>query len=234
MLNLSPEDSSYLLAIIGIANTIGRIVLGFVTSRPRVNRLYIYISCLLICGFGEKSKWKSRTLWFWCKTNRFYSFLIHYFHSASAVSAFCDNFETLAVYAMVFGITLGALVGLTSVILVDLLGIDKLTNAFGLLLLFQGIGSFIGPPIAGCMYDHTQSYTASFLFAGISMVLSGLLLYLSVPILQRNSNLEKQQQYKANTTSNTVNLDTNNGKIKLNEVDWLLDLNRIFIFLIII
>lgn len=34
-------------------------------------------------------------------------------------------------------------------ITVDLLGLDKLTNAFGMLLLFQGIASFVGPPIAG-------------------------------------------------------------------------------------
>lgn len=53
MLKLSAEDSSYLLAIIGIANTVGRIVLGYVTLKPWVNRLYIYISCLLICGFGK-------------------------------------------------------------------------------------------------------------------------------------------------------------------------------------
>lgn len=44
---------------------------------------------------------------------------------------------------------IGAYVGLTSVILVDLLGLENLTNAFGLLLLFQGIASFIGPPIGG-------------------------------------------------------------------------------------
>lgn len=142
---------------------------------------------------------------------------INLFSIASAVSAFCDDFETLAVYSMVFGLSIGAIVGLTSVILVDLLGIDKLTNAFGLLLLFQGIGSFIGPPIAGCMFDYTQSYAASFLFAGISMVLSGLLLYLSIPILQRNSNVEKQQ-YKANTTKNPMHFETHNGKIKSNEV----------------
>ena len=48
-----------------------------------------------------------------------------------------------------FGFTIGAYVGLTSVILVDLLGLDKLTNAFGLLLLFQGVATLIGPPIAG-------------------------------------------------------------------------------------
>lgn len=43
----------------------------------------------------------------------------------------------------------GAYVSLTSVILVDLLGLEKLTNAFGILLLFQGVASFMGPPIIG-------------------------------------------------------------------------------------
>ena len=52
-----------------------------------------------------------------------------------------------------FGVTSGAYVGLTSVVLVDLLGLDKLTNAFGLLLLFQGIASVIGPPIIGETFD---------------------------------------------------------------------------------
>ena len=54
-----------------------------------------------------------------------------------------------AIYCAVFGVTSGAYVGLTSVVLVDLLGLDKLTSAFGLLLLFQGLASVIGPPIIG-------------------------------------------------------------------------------------
>ena len=69
--------------------------------------------------------------------------------SATALSSFCVDYTSLAVYAAVFGCTIGAYVGLTSVVLVDLLGLDKLTNAFGLLLLFQGIASLVGPPIAG-------------------------------------------------------------------------------------
>ena len=68
---------------------------------------------------------------------------------ATGLSSFCYNNATLQVYASVFGVTAGAYVGLTSVVLVDLLGLEKLTNAFGLLLLFQGVASLIGPPIAG-------------------------------------------------------------------------------------
>lgn len=43
----------------------------------------------------------------------------------------------------------GVFVSLMSVVLVDLLGLEKLTSAFGLVLLFEGIGAVLGPPIAG-------------------------------------------------------------------------------------
>jgi MFS family permease len=69
--------------------------------------------------------------------------------TATAFSAFCHDFSSFVIYGSVYGFTIGAYVGLTSVILVDLLGLDRLTNAFGLLLLFQGIASLLGPPIAG-------------------------------------------------------------------------------------
>ena len=69
--------------------------------------------------------------------------------TAIGLSSFCTDFYSQAVYCAIFGVTSGAYVGLTSVVLVDLLGLDKLTNAFGLLLLFQGIASVIGPPIIG-------------------------------------------------------------------------------------
>ena len=71
------------------------------------------------------------------------------------------DLHTQRMFCAVFGITSGAYVGLTSVVLVDLLGLDKLTNAFGLLLLFQGIASVIGPPIIGKRYsylDYNQHY----------------------------------------------------------------------------
>jgi len=42
---------------------------------------------------------------------------------------------------------------LTPIILVDLVGLVKLSNAFGLVLLFEGIGAVTGPPFAG-LCDH--------------------------------------------------------------------------------
>lgn len=42
-----------------------------------------------------------------------------------------------------------AFASLRSILLVELLGLEKLTNAFGLLLLFQGIAGIFGSPLAG-------------------------------------------------------------------------------------
>lgn len=140
-LDLTHNEASMLLSIIGVANTVGRIILGYISDKPWVNRLWVYNVCLTLCGVG---KFMMPLNLIKINSNFFFNYL-----PATALSAFCMNFFTLSIYASVFGFTIGAYVGLTSVILVDLLGLDKLTNAFGLLLLFQGIASFIGPPIGG-------------------------------------------------------------------------------------
>jgi len=43
----------------------------------------------------------------------------------------------------------GVYISLKPIVLVDLLGLEKLSSAFGLALLFQGIGALAGPPLAG-------------------------------------------------------------------------------------
>ncbi|KAG4067169.1 hypothetical protein HA402_000160 [Bradysia odoriphaga] len=153
-LGISKEKASYLLSIIGIANTVGRIVLGFLADKSWVNRLYVYNVCLTVCGL------------------------------VTILSIFCTDFTSLAIYSAVFGFTIGAYVGLTSVILVDLLGLDHLTNAFGLLLLFQGIASLVGPPVAGTLFDKFGSYSPGFVLAGVMITASGAMLF-AIPCMRR-------------------------------------------------
>lgn len=76
-------------------------------------------------------------------------FLHHFYFPACILNAFSSDLIQYLIFAFAFGFSTGAYVGLTSVITVDLFGLDKLTNAFGMVLLFQGIASFVGPPIAG-------------------------------------------------------------------------------------
>ena len=40
-------------------------------------------------------------------------------------------------------------VSLCAIILIEILGLEKLSNAFGFLNLFRGLATFIGAPVAG-------------------------------------------------------------------------------------
>ncbi|KAK3095274.1 hypothetical protein FSP39_012542 [Pinctada imbricata] len=151
---IGKQEAAFLVSVIGIANTIGRVVFGWMADRPGVNRLMLYNTALVICGVG------------------------------TAISPLNDSYAYLVCYAAVFGAFIGVYVGLTSVVLVDLLGLDKLTNSFGLLLMFQGVATLIGPPIAGWLYDGTGSYNISFHVAGTVVAVSGAMLYV-IPWVQR-------------------------------------------------
>lgn len=80
-LQINKTDASYLIATIGAANTVGRIILGYLSDKPWVNRLHVYNMCLTVCGI------------------------------ATALSVFCVEFWGLAAYSIVFGFTIGAYVG---------------------------------------------------------------------------------------------------------------------------
>ena len=54
------------------------------------------------------------------------------------------------------GLSVSAYISLTSIILVDLLGLDALTSAFGLLVSFRGVASIVGPPLAGLVTNCTN------------------------------------------------------------------------------
>jgi ABC-type uncharacterized transport system permease subunit len=140
------------------------------------------------------------------------------------LSNYCDDYASQAFYCAVFGVTSGAYVGLTSVVLVDLLGLDRLTNAFGLLLLFQGIASVLGPPIIGedpiqmsllictviqvhntncsktCilggLYDAMGNYDTGFYFAGAMIFISGIMLF-ALPWMQRGKKVCKNSKMAA-------------------------------------
>lgn len=48
-----------------------------------------------------------------------------------------------------FFVPIACFSALRSIIVVDLLGLEKLTNAFGMLMMFQGVAAIIGAPLAG-------------------------------------------------------------------------------------
>lgn len=78
-------------------------------------------------------------------------------------------------YCCVFGFFIASIACLRSMVLVNLYGLDKLTNATGMVLLFQGLGSLISTPIASVLKTYF-SYRLTFYVAGACITLSGVIL----------------------------------------------------------
>ncbi|CAE1274350.1 Monocarboxylate transporter 14 [Acanthosepion pharaonis] len=96
---------------------------------------------------------------------------------------------------------------LCTILLVDYLGLDNLTSAYGLMLLYQGIANLLGPPVAGLLCDTYGSYDYSFYASGAFVILSGLIL-VPTPYLQcwyqnqqKKHTQKKQQQNQEPSTS---------------------------------
>ncbi|KAI4458177.1 monocarboxylate transporter [Holotrichia oblita] len=114
----------------------------------------------------------------------------------------------LFVTAMIFS--------LKPILIVELFGIEKLSNSFGILMMFYGMACLLGIPIGGLMHDMTNSYIVSFLFAGVSIILSGLLLS-SVPSIlhkekkrahRRRRKLEQLKSQAAHSSKHAADAST--------------------------
>ncbi|XP_063382040.1 monocarboxylate transporter 7-like [Cydia fagiglandana] len=79
------------------------------------------------------------------------------------------------IYSSLFGFSVSCVISCRALMLVKLYGLEKLTNATGMLLLFQGIGSLISTPLAGVLSEHF-GYTVAFIVSGASIFLGGLML----------------------------------------------------------
>jgi hypothetical protein len=55
--------------------------------------------------------------------------------------------------AGLFGLLSASSEALTTVIIVDILGLDKLTDAYGIIMFLQGIANLLGPPLVNASDD---------------------------------------------------------------------------------
>ena len=84
-------------------------------------------------------------------------------------------------------------------VLVDLLGLDNLTSAFGLLSLFRGVTTIVGPPLAGVIFDATEKYDISFYMAGVFFMLASLVSF-GAQLLHRAYHLKISESQCSNKT----------------------------------
>ncbi|CAF2621749.1 unnamed protein product [Rotaria sp. Silwood2] len=167
------DQRTYIIMSIGLSNILGRVIIGYLGDRKSINRLLLFILTLIISGV------------------------------ATMIAPLCGSSVISHIgYASFFGFFSGGYVTLTAIVLVDIVGIEKLSDAFGVLLLFIGIATAIGTPIVGGMRDAFSHFARPFLWPylifGGCTVLSGIILF-AIPFLQRKMPSEHQIDMDLNT-----------------------------------
>ncbi|KAH9590190.1 hypothetical protein MS3_00002969 [Schistosoma haematobium] len=69
---------------------------------------------------------------------------------------------------------------LCTVLLVEFVGLHRLTNGLGICFFCQGVANILGPPLIGYIIDLTQSHDPAFIISGLGMVLAA---FSVVPII---------------------------------------------------
>lgn len=111
-----------------------------------------------------------------------------------ALLPIAKSYVILSVYCGVFGLASGIYVGITAVIMADMLGTEKLTSSYGISLFVNGIIQLVGPPICGIVYEQIGSYGPIFSVLGIILV-GGAMLWGFVPFIRkRQDSMEKAGQ----------------------------------------
>lgn len=144
-------ESAYLIIITGAFDGMGRVFSGIVLDLKKVKRFRVYIYNIIMFMVG----------------------------GVSFVIPMTGTYTQLCVVCGLYGLLIGIYISQKSVILVDLLGAEKLINSFGLLICFQGVGMLIGPPFSGFLKDINGQYENAFYVGGSSMFLGALILLTS-------------------------------------------------------
>ncbi|CAI2356845.1 unnamed protein product [Caenorhabditis sp. 36 PRJEB53466] len=173
-MELDPSQAKYLVPIIGVTNTVGRVFFGWVADKKYLSALTINNLSLVICG---------------------------------VLTLGCPLLRTMGgqyFYSFFFGFIISAYICLTSIVLADLMGLEKLTNSFGLLVVARGIASLAGSPFAGLVYDITGSYDAAFYFGGFVILIAGLISATIPFVLKRRGNIDDLEEEKKKQKQNGV------------------------------
>lgn len=160
-LGIDPMDASFIISVAGLTETMAQLGSGWLADRNLFHKYHYHKAYLILCGL------------------------------VNLLSPLADSYMLLMVYAIFFAIFCGGYMALLLPVLVDLVGQEKLNNSMGFSMFFVGLGCLTGPPLAGFLYDYTQTYDCSFYLAGVCYLLSSISLFLEP--LARRSQVRKKR-----------------------------------------
>jgi len=154
---VAPQLSSLLIAGVGVGSVSGRLLSGWLSDQPWCHPLYLTRAVVCLA----------------CGV----PFLL----------ASVDTFWMFICLSIIFGFLTGQWIAATSPLLVSMLGIKQLSQAFGLLTAVRGVASLVSPPLAGMVVDLTTNPLLALYISGWLLVASGIAYCLAIWVLKRKN-----------------------------------------------
>ncbi|XP_041379072.1 monocarboxylate transporter 12-like [Gigantopelta aegis] len=146
--NIDKQTAAFLVSIVGLSDLIGRLFMGWFSDLKIIRRHYIFLGSMAISGVLD--------------------ILLSCVNTKEMLYFFCSS----------FGFFAGAYIALIAVMLVDVLGVEMLSSAFGWMTVAMSVGLGGGPPLVGALRDLTNSWNMSFIVIGILTVLGAVIVML--------------------------------------------------------
>lgn len=153
-LGFSKSLAAYLISIVSATDLIGRIGGSALSDLEIIPKTWYFIGGLALSGISL------------------------------VLLPFCTSYEMVSFWCAAFGLASGVYVGITAVIMADLLGTERLTSSYGISLFVNGILQLVGPPLCGFWYEYVHNYNPLFHTLGLILV-AGSSLWSFMPFINR-------------------------------------------------
>lgn len=154
--------AAYLLSIVSTLDLVGRIGGSALSDTNLIPKTWYFVGGLSISGL------------------------------ALAVLPWATSYSMVSVFCALFGLASGTYVGITAVIMADMLGTERLTSSYGISLFVNGILQLVGPPICGIIFESIGHYQPLFTALGV-ILLGGSSLWGFMPLIEHNKRRRAQK-----------------------------------------
>lgn len=118
---------------------------------------------------------------------------------ALAVVPFLSTYVMISIFCAIFGLASGINNSVTTLIMAEILGVERLMSTYGISLFVNGILQLVGPFVCGAWFQRDKNFVNMFLTFGIIFI-AGASLWAFMPLInkrkKRAQEKEAQQQAK--------------------------------------
>uniref|UniRef100_A0A6M2E475 Putative monocarboxylate transporter n=1 Tax=Xenopsylla cheopis TaxID=163159 RepID=A0A6M2E475_XENCH len=158
-LGFDKELAAWLLSIVSALDLIGRIGGSALSDTELIPKQYYFIGGLAVSGISL------------------------------ALLPIAHDYVLVCVCCGIFGAASGVYVGVTAVIMADMLGTERLTSSYGISLFVNGILQLMGPPLCGLWYERAGTYVPLITTLGFVLI-GGATIWGFIPFINRRKKIK--------------------------------------------